>query len=51
MVANVTSDGTVFGVILVDWRLRGITRPFVNHNTRFYLRETSFLFLYLFLRG
>ena len=42
-VANLGSGGAVFSVILVVQRLRRAGRTSVNHITRFYLREISFL--------
>ena len=42
-VANLVSGGDVFSAILVDQRLRRAGRTSVNHITRFYLREISFL--------
>ena len=42
-VTNLGSGGAVFSVILVVQRLRRAGRTSVNHITRFYLREISFL--------
>ena len=42
-VVNLVSGGTIFGIILVDRRLRRAGRTSVNHITRFYLRGFSFL--------
>ena len=42
-VTNLVSGGAVFSAILVVQRLRRAGRTSVNHITRFYLREISFL--------
>ena len=47
-VTNLVSGGAVFSAILVVQRLRRAGRTSVNHITRFYLREISFLTNFLF---
>ena len=51
VVINGVLNSAVFDAILVNWMLRRIVRPYINHSTKLYVRKDSFQINVLFLRS